>query len=75
MVVFLSKLDPSAWALNASIGFDRRLAAQDVRGSIAWARAITQAGLLTAGECSEIITGLERIAAEIAADQFRIPAG
>ncbi len=67
---FSSKLDPSAWALNVSIGFDRRLAAQDVRGSIAWARAITRAGLLTAGECREIITGLERIAAEIAADHF-----
>jgi argininosuccinate lyase len=67
---FSTKLDPSAWALNASIGFDRRLAAQDVRGSIAWARAITRAGLLTAGECSEIITGLERIAAEIAAENF-----
>jgi argininosuccinate lyase len=72
---FSTKLDPSAWELNASIGFDRRLAVQDVRGSIAWARAITQAGLLTAGECSEIITGLERIAAEIDTDKFEYQPG
>jgi len=72
---FSTKLDPSAWELNASIGFDRRLAEQDVRGSIAWARAITQAGILTAGECSEIITGLESIAAEIATDKFEYQPG
>jgi argininosuccinate lyase len=67
---FSTNLDPSAWKLNASIGFDRRLAIQDVRGSIAWANAITQAGLLSAGECAEIISGLERIAAEITANSF-----
>jgi argininosuccinate lyase len=72
---FSTKMDPSAWELNASIGFDMRLAAQDVRGSIAWARAITQAGLLTPGECTEIITGLERIAAEIGAGSFQYQPG
>ena len=72
---FSSQLDPSAWDLNASIGFDRRLALQDVRGSIAWARAITQAGLLTARECSDIITGLERIAAEFEQDRFEFQPG
>jgi argininosuccinate lyase len=72
---FSTRLDPSAWELNASIGFDRRLAAQDVRGSLAWARAITQAGLLTEAECAEIVTGLERIAAEFAAGQFEFQPG
>ena len=37
---FTQKLDPAAWALNASIGFDRRLGPQDVRGSLAWAQAL-----------------------------------
>jgi argininosuccinate lyase len=67
---FSTQLDPAAWELNASIGFDRRLAAQDVRGSIAWAKAITQAGALTAHECAEITAGLERIAAEFEAGRF-----
>ncbi len=44
---FSGKLDPQAWALNASLPFDQRLALQDVRGSIAWAKAIEQAGVLT----------------------------
>ena len=72
---FSTQLDPSAWELNASIGFDRRLAGQDVRGSIAWARAINQAGLLTAAECAEIISGLERIGDEIAANHFEYQPG
>jgi argininosuccinate lyase len=61
--------------LNASIGFDRRLAAQDVRGSIAWAKAIAQAGLLTAEECMQIIAGLEAIAAEFASGAFEFQPG
>ena len=72
---FSTNLDPSAWELNASISFDRRLAAQDVRGSIAWARVIAQAGLLTTVECSEIVTGLEGIAAEIDAGRFEYQPG
>jgi argininosuccinate lyase len=72
---FSNKLDSSAWELNTSIGFDRRLAAQDVRGSIAWARAIYQAGLLTGEECADMIAGLERIISEIAADSFEYQSG
>lgn len=67
---FSTKMNPSAWELNASIGFDRRLAAQDVRASIAWANALNQVGLLTAGECAQIVAGLEAIAAEMANDTF-----
>jgi argininosuccinate lyase len=72
---FSTRLDPSAWELNASIGFDRRLAVQDVRGSIAWARAISQAGIITAGECAEMIAGLEAVAAELAAGSFEYQPG
>ncbi len=58
---FSGKLDPQAWALNASLPFDKRLALQDVRGSIAWAEAIRKAGVLTQPECSQICAGLEKI--------------
>ncbi len=72
---FSTRLDPSAWELNASIGFDRRLAAQDVRGSLAWTKAIAQAGLLTSEECTQIVTGLEAVAAEFAAGAFEFQPG
>jgi argininosuccinate lyase len=67
---FTGKLDPQAWDLNASLGFDRRLASQDVRGSIAWAKAIEKAGVLTHAECLEICTGLEAIRNEFATGGF-----
>ena len=67
---FSGKLDPQAWALNASLGFDQRLAAQDVRGSQAWARAIAQAGVLSAEECEQICAGLEAVGQELKIETF-----
>jgi argininosuccinate lyase len=67
---FTGGLDPAAWDLNASIGFDRRLAQQDVRGSLAWANAIAAAGVLTAAELGQIVAGLQAVAAEFAAGTF-----
>ncbi len=63
-------MDPQAWALNSSLSFDRRLAAQDVRGSLAWARAIAQMGILTAEECAAICTGLESVGEELQDGSF-----
>jgi argininosuccinate lyase len=67
---FFGKIDPQAWALNASLPFDRRLALQDVRGSIAWARAIEKAGVLTQSECTQICTGLEAVRNEFESQGF-----
>ncbi|HSB90777.1 MAG TPA: argininosuccinate lyase [Anaerolineales bacterium] len=67
---FREALDPGAQRFNASIGFDRRLAAQDVRASAAWARALRQAGVLTAGEADEIVTGLEKVGREFDGEAF-----
>ena len=67
---FSGKMDPAAWMLNASLPFDRRLAAQDVRGSIAWAQALLKAGVLAADECGQIVSGLQAIAAEFAEGKF-----
>jgi len=61
---FEGKLDPAAWALNASIGIDQRLASQDVRGSQAWAKALLAAGILTTQEALVIDQGLASIAEE-----------
>ena len=53
-----------------SISFDWRLYAHDIKGSIAHARALKQAGYLTEDEFVSIENGLKKIGAEIAAGQF-----
>ncbi len=63
-------VDSAVAALNDSLPFDRRLARQDVRGSIAWARALMQAGVLTQAEADEIVSGLQIIAGEFERGEF-----
>jgi argininosuccinate lyase len=67
---FTQGLDPQAFALNASIDFDRRLALQDVRGSLAWARALVKAGVLSPQSGAQIVAGLQSIKNEFEAGQF-----
>jgi argininosuccinate lyase len=57
-------------AFTASVGFDQRLAPYDIRGSIAHATMLAEVGVLNSGERDAIISGLERIAAEIEAGRF-----
>jgi argininosuccinate lyase len=69
--------DPDAqmWALNASIGFDIRLAEQDVRGSLAWAAALEAAAVLTAEEFAQIVGGLQAILVEFQTGEFTVKPG
>jgi argininosuccinate lyase len=67
---FTGKLDAAAWLMNTSLPFDQRLAAQDVRGSIAWAGAIFKAGVLSETEHAAIVSGLHQIAGEFAQNTF-----
>ncbi len=67
---FSQAADPAAERFTASLAFDRRLALHDVAGSIAWARALARAGLLTDGERDAIVKGLEAIGAEVEAGTF-----
>ena len=53
-----------------SVTVDGRLYRQDIRGSIAHARALKKAGILTSGEFDEIESGLKTIGEEIAAGTF-----
>ncbi len=54
----------------ASLPFDRRLALQDVTGSLAWARALGSSGVLDEEETRIIIGGLESIRAELQSGEF-----
>jgi argininosuccinate lyase len=67
---FSSKLDEQAWDLNTSLPVDKRMAIQDVDGSLAWAEAIHGAGVLSAEEYSSICQGLAAIRNEFASGKF-----
>ena len=69
---FTTKTDPDAFALNASISFDIRMADQDVRGSIAWAEAIYKAGILDEAEHALIQAGLLQIKEEFLSQTFTV---
>ncbi len=56
--------------INASIGFDRRLWPQDVRGSVAHAGALNRAGVLSDEELAQLCEGLERVAGELERNEF-----
>ncbi len=56
--------------INASIGFDRKMWRQDIRGSLAHAAMLARQGVITGDDAAQITTGLEAIAAEIAAGRF-----
>ncbi len=56
--------------INPSIGFDRRLWAEDIRGSKAHAAMLVAQGILGAEDGRAIADGLDRIAAEIAQGRF-----
>ena len=56
--------------INASIGFDRRMWRQDLRGSLAHAAMLARAGVIPPGDEAAIQAGLHGIAAEIEAGRF-----
>ena len=57
-------------AINVSIGFDKRLAAQDLAGSRAHAAMLEAVGVLKPADAAAIQDGLSRIEAEMAAGTF-----
>ena len=57
-------------AINVSIGFDKRLAGQDLAGSRAHAAMLARTGVISAADAKAILGGLDRIEAEIAAGTF-----
>ena len=61
---------PLMEAINASIGFDKRLWRQDIQGSLAHARMLGACEILTAEDVAAIERGLAEIEAEIADGRF-----
>ncbi|MCR5686375.1 MAG: argininosuccinate lyase [Lachnospiraceae bacterium] len=62
---FTADTDSQVFAFNASIGFDKRLYAQDIRGSIAHVRMLGKQGIITVGEADTIAAALSDIKDDI----------
>ncbi len=58
-------------AINASIGFDRRLAAQDIEGSRAHASMLAAQGIVTDSDAEAIRKGLLTVLSEIESGKFQ----
>ncbi|OOS07382.1 argininosuccinate lyase [Moraxella cuniculi DSM 21768] len=56
---------------TASVNFDKRMAKQDIQGSIAHATMLGRCGIITSEESDLIISGLKQVQAEIDAGQFQ----
>jgi len=67
---FTEATDAFVEAFTASVNFDRRLYAHDIEGSIAHARMLTRAGILTEAECEAILKGLEDVRTDIERGDF-----
>ncbi len=67
---FSEPTDKDVQALNDSIGFDKRMYAQDITGSIAYARALAEAGVITSPESETIVDGLFRVREEFDQERF-----
>lgn len=67
---FSQSLDSLAFNLNASLTVDQRMALQDVDGSIAWAKAIHHARILSDDEHASISLGLATVREEFSSGRF-----
>jgi argininosuccinate lyase len=72
---FTGGLDPLMVSYNESIYFDRAIYAQDIQGSIAYARANAKIGILTEDEFQAIEKGFGQVLSEWQDDKFEIKPG
>ena len=62
---FEEGLHPAIERFNASISFDITLLQEDLDGSIAHARMLSECGVIQLGEADQLVRGLEQIVCEI----------
>ena len=67
---FREPVDERVKRFSASVGFDQRLAKQDIAGSLAHARMLAAAGILSKRDLTAIERGLARIRREIETGAF-----
>ncbi|HEV7437565.1 MAG TPA: argininosuccinate lyase, partial [Pseudorhizobium sp.] len=67
---FASGPDAIMEEINASIGFDKKLFAQDIRGSVAHATMLAEKGIISTEDKDKIVEGLNTILSEIESGKF-----
>ena len=67
---FNEPVDDFVARFTASVNFDQRFYRQDIQGSIAHAKMLCEAEVLTADERDQIINGLQEIEAQIESGEF-----
>jgi len=72
---FRGGTDPIMEKFNESIHFDRRMWAQDIRGSLAYTKALVRSSILTPEEGDSILAGLASVHEEWAAGTFELKPG
>jgi argininosuccinate lyase len=72
---FTEETDELLKRFGDSIGFDQRMYAADIRGSVVYAAELARAGLITDAECDRLLRGLEQVKAEFDAGTFQIQPG
>jgi argininosuccinate lyase len=67
---FAEPVDERVKRYTASVSFDQRLAREDIRGSLAHARMLKSAGVLSAADLADIERGLATVLCEIEDGRF-----
>jgi len=68
---FREKTNRLVEAFTGSVGVDRRMYAEDIRGSIAHCKTLKKAGVLSAADTAVIVRGLEAVHSELDRGRFR----
>ncbi len=61
--------------LNDSLPFDKRMYAEDIESSVAWAQALARAKVITDAESDQMVSGLATVKGEFEAETFDYAAG
>lgn len=72
---FARPTDTLVRQFHDSFPFDVRMYNEDINGSIAWAKGLVKAGILTEDEAATIINGLEQVRAEFDDGRFVVDEG
>ena len=72
---FSEASDEDLRLLNDSIDFDHVLYTEDIEGSMVYARALADAGVITHDDAKTIIGGLQQVMQEFDADTFELAEG
>ncbi|MCY3834693.1 MAG: argininosuccinate lyase [Chloroflexi bacterium] len=69
---FSEPSDDDLRRLNDSIGFDQVLYAEDIEGSLVYARALAEADVISMDEAETIVAGLQRVLDEFDSGRFAL---